>query len=108
MCQNENTTIDETLEALIVDLLNFKKNLIDNYTCLARDAEFVKSVSVYSEVFALERHIIAALRDVRRHMYYNTTAQYDNSDYNMRSIAEETKEFSEKQAQLLRDQAVSV
>lgn len=105
MCQNNSTTFEETLESFANDLVLFRKNILDNYKCLAQDAEFVKSVGIWSEVFSLEREVLGALRDIRRHMHHIVANEFVATDGEMRTIAQETKESAEKAAQLLREQA---
>lgn len=105
MCQNDNTTFEETLESFVNDLVLFRKNILDNYKCLARDAEFVKSVGIWSEVFSLEREILGALRDIRRYMHHAIANEFVATDGEMKTIAQETHESAAKAAQLLRDQA---
>lgn len=105
MCQSNNTTFEETLESFVTDLVLFRKNILDNYKCLARDAEFVKHVGIWSEVFSLDREILGALRDIRRYMHHATVNEFISTDGEMKTIAQETHESAAKAAQLLRDQA---
>ena len=105
MCQSNNTTFEETLESFVTDLVLFRKNILDNYKCLARDAEFVKHVGIWSEVFSLEREVLGALRDIRRYMSHIISDEFDRTDGEMKAIAQETHESATKAAQLLRDQA---